>query len=272
MVMPAMAAPGDLDPTFDGDGIVITDVSGVSDFPANVAIQSDGKIVVSGDTIVGSEYDVLCMRYNSDGSLDPSFSGDGVASWGGDGRDGSCGLAIQEDRKIVLAGWTTITSNYDFAVLRYNLDGSLDTDFSGDGIVTLASGDGDDVGISVKVQSDGKIVVVGYTWNGTNDDFAILRFNSDGSLDSSFSDDGILTLDIGNADNSFSDVVIQPDGKIAALGYTWGGSDEDFVVVRFNNDGTIDTSFSEDGIVITDVGNTDNYIAGEWFSSLMAKS
>ena len=104
-------------------------------------------------------------------------------------------VAIQSDGKIVAAGDSNNGSNSDFALVRYNTDGSLDTSFDSDGKVTTAIGSGTDEAYSVAIQSDGKIVAAGYSNNGSNNDFALVRYNTDGSLDTSFDSDGKVTTD-----------------------------------------------------------------------------
>ena len=104
-------------------------------------------------------------------------------------------VAIQSDGKIVAAGYSNNGSNWDFALVRYNTDGSLDTNFDSDGKVTTAIGSGNDYAWSVTIQSDGKIVAAGDSNNGSNNDFALVRYNTDGSLDTSFDSDGKVTTD-----------------------------------------------------------------------------
>ena len=104
--------------------------------------------------------------------------------------------------------------------MRYNTDGSLDTSFDSDGKVTTAIGSGNDYACSVAIQSDGKIVVAGYSDNGSNDDFALVRYNTDGSLDTTFDSDGKVTTAIGSGDDQAFSVAIQSDGKIVAAGYS----------------------------------------------------
>src|SRR3972149_5150297 len=89
---------------------------------------------------------------------------------------------LESDARIVVAGWSWNGFNSDFAVVRYNADGSLDTSFSGDGKATTAVGSGTDEGRPVALQPDGKIVVAGYSWNGSNYDVAAGRYNTDGRL------------------------------------------------------------------------------------------
>lgn len=251
---------GTLDASFDGDGVVTTIVGGSSDQANSVAIQPDEKIVVAG-TVFGSNtsynYQFGLVRYNSDGSLDTSFSGDGkvVTNVIAGAYQQVTSVAIQPDGKIVVVGYSYATSN-PIVVVRYNSDGSLDTSFDSDGIVTTSLGGYGHTASSVAIQSDGKIVVVGtVTWNSPSYyyQFLVLRYNDDGSLDTSFDADGIATTSVGTYSNGIA-VAIQPDGKIVAAGY---GMDNDFAVVRYNSDGSLDTSFSGDGMMATNVSGRD---------------
>ena len=120
-----------------------------------------------------------------------------------------------------------------------NADGSLDSSFDTDGKVTTAIGSAADGALSVAIQSDGKIVVAGYSNNGSNNDFALARYNTDGSLDTSFDTDGKVTTAIGSAADYGRSVAIQSDGKIVAAGYSNNGSDNDFALARYNTDGSL---------------------------------
>lgn len=248
---------GSLDSTFGGDGVVTTDVGSFDDEGVSVALQSDGKIVVAGSTVV-PDYDFVVVRYNTDGSLDNSFDSDGILT--SDLNSGSddfvAKVLVQSDGKILLAG----TSGGDFAVVRYNSNGSLDLSFSTDGKVTTDLG-GDENGRNIAIQGDGKIVVVGSTSDGsTNIDFALVRYNSNGTLDNSFDGDGILIRGLTSAgrDEAFA-VAIQSDGKILAGGLLDKVTDTDFAIARYNSDGSTDSSFNSVGRILTDFGFSDDY-------------
>jgi uncharacterized delta-60 repeat protein len=218
-------------------------------------VQSDGKIVAAGYSHNGTNNDFAVVRYNTDGSLGTNFSGDGLVTTAvGLSIDVANSVVLQSDGKIVAAGYSHNGSNVDFAVVRYNTDGSLDTTFNSDGIVTTAVGSLNDTGRSVVVQSDGKIIVVGSSENVTDSDFAVVRYNTDGSLDTTFSSDGKVTTAIGSSQDQARSVVLQSDGKIVAAGLSDNGSNYDFAVVRYNTDGSLDTTFSDDGKLITAVG------------------
>ncbi|MCP5091621.1 MAG: hypothetical protein GY949_11930, partial [Gammaproteobacteria bacterium] len=173
-----------------------------------------------------------------------SATGDGIVTTPiGSGGDNGQSVTVQSDGRILVAGFGWNGSNYDFALTRYNADGSLDTSFDTDGILTTPIGSGDDVGQSVTVQADGKILVAGYSHNGTDYDFALTRYNVDGSLDTTFDGDGTLTTDFGSGDNRGLSVTVQSDGKILVAGRTYNGTDYDFALTRYNADGSLDTSF-----------------------------
>ena len=151
--------------------------------------------------------------------------------------------------RLVAAGLTWNGSNYDFAVARYNTNGSPDSTFSDDGKQITDFGATDEA-VSVVIQPDGKIVVAG----NSDTQFAIARYNTDGSLDNTFSGDGKLIISLGFAD-VFKSVALQSDGKIVMAGYTFTDANYDsayFAIARFNSDGTPDNTFSGDGKQLTD--------------------
>jgi uncharacterized delta-60 repeat protein len=245
-----LAADGTLDPTFGTDGKVTTHFLGLNDTGHSVAIQSDGKIVVVGQAWEGTSASYFAVaRYNSNGSLDTTFDGDGKVTTGFGTDCGGSAVAIQSDHNIVVVG-TVVSNTNDFAVVRYNNDGSLDTTFDGDGKVTTDFG-GEDEGRSVAIQSDDKIVVAGIANGGK---FALARYNSNGGLDSTFNGDGKVMTDFGNGSAAFG-ITIQSDGKIVVVGSAYNGSNDNFAIARYNSNGNLDTTFDGDGKVVTDFGS-----------------
>lgn len=229
------AAPGELDPSFDGDGVVLTDFGATTERAVDTAIQSDGKIVAAGE----SGGDFALARYNPDGSLDISFGGDGkVTTDFGGVRDIADAVAIQSDGKIVAAGrFFPRPYSDDFALARYNSDGSLDTSFGVSGKVITNLG-GADVIEDVAIQSDGKIVAAGFRlfpgW-----DFALARYNPDGSLDTSFGVNGVVLTDIGGSDIAFALAVQPADGRYVAAGASESDTDSDFALARYFGDQSV---------------------------------
>ena len=251
---------GILDTTFNGDGI-FTFSSGVksADAGSAVALQANGRIVVVGQTSDGGTSDLLVVRYKKDGTRDTSFSGEGVAVFNGpaDNEDIGRAVAIQADGKIVVVGQTSNGANSDLLVLRYRGDGTLDTLFSGDGVAVFnGAADNEDIGRAVAIQADGKIVVVGQTSNGTNNNLLVLRYTGSGSLDTTFGTDGVVSFG-GSGNETGRAVAIQPDGMIVVAGVSSNGTDTDFLVLRFTGSGSLDTTFGSGGIVTYDSGNDD---------------
>ncbi|TAL47629.1 MAG: hypothetical protein EPN89_08335 [Methylovulum sp.] len=244
---------GSLDTRFNGDGKVTTDFGSSFDYGNSVTVQADGKILVAGNTalLLGIS-DFALVRYNSDGSLDTRFNGDGKVTTGFGSADSfGYSVTVQANGKILVAGTSVTGSSLGFALVRYNSDGSLDTGFDGDGKVTTDFGPAYDTGNSVTVQADGKILVAGISLNGSDHDFAVARYHSDGSLDTGFDDDGKITTDFGSSNDTGYSVTVQADAKILVA----GNSNDDFALARYNADGSLDTGFDGDGKVITDFGS-----------------
>src|SRR5581483_7806589 len=258
------------DPGLDSAVKVLSGSDNGSDDGARaVAIQSDGKIVVIGFSDANRDFDFALARYNPDGSLDTSFGGDGkvLTDFGGS-DDEAFGVAIQADGKIVVAGFSDVNGDFDFAIVRYNPDGSLDNTFGSGGKITTDFGGGSDDGaFALSIQTDGRIVASGFSIPGVGKtaDFAIARYNPDGSLDTTFGNGGGVLTDFNNHsdDVSFA-IAIQTDGKIVAAGFsdTGSGSATDFAIARYNTDGSPDTTFDNDGKVITDFGGDDDEANG----------
>lgn len=247
------------DSSFTPDGAVETSVRpSANDAARDMLLQSDGKIVVVGDSADGSDIRIAVVRYNPDGSLDSSFGSGGITNTLV-GAEASYGLAaaIQADGKIVVAGWDETAGVRDFAVVRYNADGSLDSSFDTDGMTTTAIGSGYDYANAVAIQPDGKILAAGFTDNGGNYDFALVRYEAGGSLDTGFGNGGKVTYAAGSGTDYADEIIVQPDGRILVIGYSSNGTDHDAAVARFLPDGSIDLSFGTDGVITLDVGSDD---------------
>jgi uncharacterized delta-60 repeat protein len=254
------AAGGDLDPSFGAQGKVITPIGGGSIYA--VAIQPDGKIVAAGvgrsTPSDGWHGDIAVARYNIDGSLDASFGNNGIVitSIGTRYEDASA-VAIQSDGKIVVAGLTTSTTynQAEFALVRYNTNGSMDNSFGNEGIVITHVGYQNDYPRAIAIQQDGRIVVVGSVgvWWDYDENIALVRYNTNGSLDPSFGNGGIVA-DLGGSisDDPAYAVAIDPVGKIVTAGYRDGG----FGLTRYNSNGSFDTSFGAGGKLATNMAST----------------
>ena len=250
---PARAAAGHLDASFRSGGTVTTDFAGHVDIGYPMALQPDGKILVAGESGLEGNPKFALARYNPDGSLDPTFGGDGrITTDFTGGEDVAYGLAVQLDGKIVAAG--TAGGYAKFALARYNADGSLDATFGGDGKVTTDFTAGGDYAYGMAIQSDGKIVAAGNAGvTGSDSRFALARYNADGSLDPTFGGDGKVTTDLTSYPDDGLAMAIQSNGKIVmAGGAGFGAPNEKFGLVRYNPNGTLDATFGGDGKVMTD--------------------
>ncbi|MFI3137597.1 MAG: Calx-beta domain-containing protein, partial [Methylococcaceae bacterium] len=230
---------GSLDTSFDSDGIVTTLIES-GNWGYSVILQPDNKILVVGN-YSGVNNGLALARYNSDGSLDTSFDNDGIVTTALSSY-GIYSATLQADGKILAAGYG-YNNNEDFALVRYNSNGSLDTSFDGDGIVTTDFSSFTDEARSVTVQADGKILVAGHSGSYPNYDFALARYNSDGSLDTSFDGDGKVITTIGSSGDYGWSVAVQTDSKILVTGFSNNGSNYDFALVRYNSDGSLDETF-----------------------------
>ncbi len=249
----APAAPGDLDATFSGDGVQTLDFGfGGQDAANAVARQADGKLVVAGQNDEG----MVITRLNADGTADPSFAGsDGVVE--ADAWRGAADVEVQADGKIVAVRQGSAPQGTAAMVVRYNSDGSRDNSFSGDGEVTVPQVRN---GATLALQPDGRIVIAGSADIGDHTGFALARLNTDGTPDEGFSGDGTLAHDFAGSGAYANDVAIQPDGKIVVGGSVETGTEEssgsDYALVRYDEDGELDASFSGDGL------QTTNFVIG----------
>jgi uncharacterized delta-60 repeat protein len=253
-----------LDTSFGTGGKVTTDIgTNSTDFAFTIVLQSDGKILLAGWSSSGGPKNIAVVRYNSDGTLDASFGTGGKVTTdiGTNSDDWTTAMAVQSDGKILVAGKSDAGGSWDFSVVRYNSDGTLDASFGTGGKVTTDIGtNSNDPANAMAVQSDGKILVAGYSDASGAGDFVVVRYSSNGTLDASFGTGGKVITDIGtNSGDQATAMAVQSDGKILVSGASSAGIGSDFAVLRYNSDGTLDASFGTGGKVTTniDTGSTD---------------
>jgi uncharacterized delta-60 repeat protein len=240
---------GRLDPGF---GVRSTDLGGHDD-QANDAVSTPDGIVAVGSTDAAGALnsDFALVRYGSGGTPDPRFDGDGIVTTDIAGRADQANAVVLDDGKILVAG-STFTSpiDEDFALARYNMDGTLDHTFGGgDGIVTTNLGTESDQANALAVAPDGTIVVAG----AAGEDLGLARYMSSGELI------GTTVTDLG-ADDVAEGVAITPDGDILLAGSTLGAKlDHDFLLLRYDAHGVLDPSFGDHGVVKTDFGHGDDF-------------
>jgi uncharacterized delta-60 repeat protein len=255
-------ADGSLDSGFGANhnGMMVIDFAGDFDQATDVALQDDGKIVVTGTATVNSIGEFALMRLGTDGSFDTSFGAnhDGkVLTEFTNAYAESSGVVIQADGKILVAGYAndSMTWDSDAAVARYTSAGLLDTTFGADqsGMVKIDFGRIDDKANAIALQADGKILLAGYS-NDTNGscDFALGRLTVGGTLDSTFAGAGIVLSDFGGFDQAIS-MSMQADGKIVLSGH----SDGDFALARYSASGALDSEFGTGGLITSDMGGSD---------------
>ena len=259
-------AKGILDDSFgNGRGYVTQSISFDDDYGQTLVIQPYVKILLGGSCVNGLiDLDFCIARFNSDGTLDTTFETSGnVIQPSVSSSDNGQSLAIQPDGKILLGGVCDIGSNKeinDFCIARFNSDGTLDTTFGSSGkvIQNIGSFYGD-LGYSLAIQPDGKILLGGNCDNGRNHDFCIARFNSNGTLDTTFGSIGEVIQPVGSAGDYGYSLAIQPDGKILLGGNCDDGDNINFCIARFNSNGTLDNSFGTGGKVIPHIGSFVNF-------------
>ncbi len=231
-------ADGSLDTTFGAGGVVTTAVSAVNDTAYAVAVQPDGKIVAAG--LSGDA--ALVLRYNADGSLDTTFGTGGVVTTSlPPGSAFFLSVAVLSDGRILAGGGAvppSSSSAFDqFLLARYQSNGTPDTTLGGSGVVTTTFPGRDAISWGMAVQTDGKVLLGGYARASSDSDFALARYNTDGSLDTSFGTGGLVTQDVFN-DYGYN-VAVQRDGRILLGGQSSAGG----TLLRYQSDGSPDLSF-----------------------------
>ena len=247
---------GTLDTSFGTDGIVITDFGFGYNYATAIALQPDGKIIVTG---VSYNNKFAMARYTTNGDLDTTFDGDGkvITSLGSGLKSYASYVSVQADGKIIVAGlsYTSIDpQEFSFSIAKYNPNGSLDTSFDGDGIVNNPFDDAPGTAINFNTiieQLDGKFLVTTDT-GSVNLEFELRRYNASGSDDTSFGNNGKSTLFIQDVNRALG-IALQQDQKIVVAGYSRSYTSivdgYDFNVVRYSTNGVPDVSFGNNGII-----------------------
>jgi uncharacterized delta-60 repeat protein len=261
-----LLAAGVLDSTFAQGGLALLPVSNDSVGAEGVLVQADGKIVVVGGVSNGQNSDFALARYHADGSLDngfgPAHNGTILTDFANN-QDEAAGVVQQADGKLVVVGTARFGFQDLFALARYNPDGTLDSTFGPAGIGEVLSnfGIGGAAAEAVGLQADGKIVVVGHVALGGKSFFAVARYDTDGTRDTTFglNGNGTATVDLGSASAEAGALAIQANGSIVVAGNLTfdGGQTIRPVLVRYNGDGTIDGSFGAGGVMTLPTVATD---------------
>ncbi len=267
---------GELDTSFSGDGSFTLDIRGVGgdDRIEELAQQDDGKLLAFGwaENADGSSSHMAILRFRANGTLDPTFSGDGLLLVKFRGYTGAFGYvgAVQDDGGILIAGQVgTIGSetDWDFAIARITAGGRLDGTFGGGDGRAVTNFSGDDGIQAMAIQSDGKALVGGWAHNPGQDNYrsAFARYRTNGTLDPTFSGDGKKILDVSDVNDEVDGIGIRGDGKSVAISGVGG---DPLALIRLTTRGKADPTFHGDGFLIVDpvpagLGDADLDLAGK---------
>lgn len=253
MVVMRLNADGSLDSSFADLGKLVIMFGTGHDYPYALVLRPDGRILVIGSTQDAGTYHTAIAQLLPDGSYDPDYSDDGRSIIALSAiRDISAAGLLLPDGKLLLAA--TIGNPSDLGVARIGPDGELDVSFGIQGVATASVTDTNDLGMTIALAPDGRIVVAGSAQFGVFRRFAVARFTQDGTLDTSFNDVGYAAHNAGPLENQGSDVVVQPDGKIIVCGTAGISPNPVMGLLRYDVTGALDTLFDEDGKLVLDVG------------------
>jgi uncharacterized delta-60 repeat protein len=242
---------GSLDTSFNETGKVVFDFDENINYLYAAALQNDGKIVVAGQCGTSANADFAVARINPDGTFDTEFGVEGKQRINIQGDDRGRCVAIQNDGKIVLGGYSypVGSNNCWFAAVRLTTIGQLDNTYSSDGkvVTKVASSYGNDTVQDMIIQPDDKIVMVADSYIGSSQDIGVVRFTTDGELDTTFNGDGKFnTSMIGTTDYPRA-ITLQTDGKILISGSFYTTPQRNLALLRLTSIGEFDTTFSQDG-------------------------
>jgi uncharacterized delta-60 repeat protein len=253
----ATDADGSLDSSFGVAGKVRSDFANEFDALSALALQPDGKLIIAGKLYrkpLGSVQDnpLVLMRYNSNGTLDTSFASGGKFIGTVGLVENFSAIVPLANGKILLGG-TGYNGGEDFALARFNSDGTVDTTFGINGSVLTNPG-GADIGTSLIVQPDGKILLAGFGGrpNEQASAFIVVRYDAAGNRDRSFGNNGIAEVRFSDGFDEVAGFALQPDGKMVLAGERdFNAKNRSFALTRLNSDGSLDTGFGSDGKVTT---------------------
>ena len=265
-VLARFTPDGVLDSSFGESGKVFSNFGFDTNTINAIALQPDGKIVAAATsgTSFSNHAEVVVIRYQENGSFDDTFNGNGyvIIETGFSTAFGNA-IAVQPDGKIVVVARVN-NSNVNFKVMvaRFYTDGQLDISFGIEGVQLVSFGDGPSIASSMVLQPDGKIIVAGNLKKTPPPfgDFALARLNENGALDHTFGNQGTVVTQLSMESNLIRDLNIQPDHKIVAVGTAnlaigSPNSSSSIGVVRYHPNGILDSSFGNEGVVLTQVQN-----------------
>lgn len=256
---------GTVDRNFGSTGMTLTDFgAGQNEYARAVAVQADGKIVVAGISVPVGGYNgkIALARFTNTGELDPTFGAGGLVltditaqGFSEEARS----VIVRPDGRILAGGFAWNGANYDFVVLGYSSSGTPDAGFGTGGVAMIPVGSGDDFGQAMALLSDGRILVAGYTSNGTDYDVALVRLTDAGALDGTFGSGGkVVTPGNSGSHETASAIAVQANGQIVVAGSGANGGGYDFILHRYNPGGSLDGTFGAGGKVATSISAADD--------------
>lgn len=248
---------GSFDTSFANGDLLLPDNI---EFLTTIELQTDNKLIVLGVTIDSMQISInKLIRYNVNGSIDSTFGTNGIVIINFDNESSWYGtLAEQPDGRILVGGQVyNGINNYDFAVARFNSNGTIDSTFNDIGIVISDINHTDNLVKSIIVQADEKIEFTGINFDGVLHGYAMARYNIDGSLDVNFGDNGFVITPENSILSYTWDIVVQSDGRMFVAGGATNGNGQDFALLCYNSDGFLDTTFASTGIAINNAGALD---------------
>jgi uncharacterized delta-60 repeat protein len=255
---------GTPDTLFNGTGSTVTEVGAGFNEARAIAIQDDGKILLAGHS-TGTTADSTLVRYLPGGTTDPSFDGDGIKiqAFSGLNADRFEDVVLQSDGKIVAAGTLNDGSSVQMFLARFETDGDLDSTSFGLFGLNVDTFPGHAEAFALAVRADDRLLLGGGVGPPSAMDFAIVAYQANGQVDTTFGSSGQTTTSVGTGDDRIADLAIQADGRIVAAGYAFDSSGfSDIAIVRYLANGSPDPSFGGDGIVITRLGDQNDFAEG----------
>ncbi|GAA5234286.1 DUF4214 domain-containing protein [Verticiella sediminum] len=256
MMVVRLTSDGELDPSFGDGGKALAGTTAYSEYGYAMLVQPDGKIVVTGYTGYGYNSPITAVRFEADGTVDATFGTAGVASITQvSGLFGGTGVAMDSDGNLLVAGGRELYPSNDFVVVRFKPDGTQDTAWGTWSTASVDLAGGSDEAKSVLVLPDGKILLAGTAsaadYSTTH--AAVVRLHADGTLDTSFGEQGKVLVEIG-LNGDIHNMIRQPDGKLVLVGHSNAGG-PDLVLIRLDENGELDLGFGQNGIATLDNGN-----------------
>ena len=250
---------GDLDPTFGEGGRVLTTIGELTSLARAVALQADGRILVAGrsDLLSGFGSAIALARYDSDGSLDPSFGEGGIVlkrigTDTGTRYDDAFDVALDPEERIVVTGsHESPDDRTSFFLLRYDASGALDASFGDGGVATTAFGTGNARAHAVALLPDGRIATTGFADGASGRAFALARYLPNGALDPSFGTGGTTVTPLSEGTDAASSIIVLPSGRLLVAGTAEPEGTSAFALARYESNGSLDASFGDGGTVVT---------------------